>query len=374
MNRIATIIAILIAAGALALAASAPGGPSRVVAVADIHGDYDALIGILARAELIDANQRWTGRDATLVQTGDILDRGPKTRAAMDLLMQLQKDAPRQNGRVVVLMGNHEAMNIYGDLRYVTAADYASYAGNKSENVRKAAYAAYAALPDATPRLSEDEWMKAHPLGFIEYREAFAPDGKYGKWLRSLPAVAKVNDSVFLHGGLKPDFASWKIEQINEAVAREIQAFDAYRKFMVAEKIVLPFYTLKEMTDAAKAVLNDSKEKDPDRKKFLEAFLGYGSWMTINTDGPLWYRGYAEWSEEEGTSQIALLTRGLGAARLVAGHTPQPGEIRSRFNGQVLLIDTGMLAGYVAGGRPSALVIQDKNLTAVYPNESKPLK
>ena len=39
---------------------------------------------------------------------------------------------------------------------------------------------------------SEDEWMKAHPLGFIEQREAMGPDGKYGKWLRTLPAIAKV--------------------------------------------------------------------------------------------------------------------------------------------------------------------------------------
>src|SRR5215510_7491369 len=112
---------------------SEPIAPQRLVAIGDIHGDLDALVGILKRASLIDSNLRWSGRDAILVQTGDFLDRGPKTRGVMDLLMQLQKDAPRQNGRVIILLGNHEAMNIFGDLRFVTAADYSSYADDKSE-------------------------------------------------------------------------------------------------------------------------------------------------------------------------------------------------------------------------------------------------
>src|SRR5438445_7391246 len=143
---------------------------TRVVAIGDIHGDFDAVVGILQRGQLVDTSRKWSGRNTTLVQTGDFLDRGPKTRAVMDLLMALQKDAPRQGGRVIVLMGNHEAMNIYGDLRYVTANDYAAYTDNRSENRRKSAYAAFAAMNKNT---SEGEWMTSHPPGFIEHREAF---------------------------------------------------------------------------------------------------------------------------------------------------------------------------------------------------------
>src|SRR5205807_10612464 len=132
------------------------------------------------------------GRIATLVQTGDVVDHETKTRAVLDLLMQLQKEAPRQSGRVIALLGNHEVMNIYGDLRYVTPSDYASYADDKSERRLKAAYEAYGGLNESIPRMSEAEWMNSHPRGFVEHREAFVPEGKYGKWLRSLPAVAKV--------------------------------------------------------------------------------------------------------------------------------------------------------------------------------------
>src|SRR5215468_11188713 len=193
---------------ALSLAASA--AAERVVAIGDVHGDLDAFVGILQRARLIDPSRRWSGGHTILVQTGDFLDRGPKARGAMDLLMSLQKDAQRQGGRVIVLMGNHEAMNIFGDLRYVTNNDYASFANDG---------------PDARKRKNDSPTTQ--PAGFLERCEALSPEGKYGKWLRSLPAIAKVNDSIFLHGGIHPDLKSHSVDELNEAIANEIKAFDA---------------------------------------------------------------------------------------------------------------------------------------------------
>src|SRR5437867_6471690 len=83
---------------------SAP--PERIVAVGDIHGDFDAFVAILQQSGIIDAEQRWSGGRATLVQTGDIVDRGSKSRQAMDLLMSLEKQASKAGGRVVALLGN----------------------------------------------------------------------------------------------------------------------------------------------------------------------------------------------------------------------------------------------------------------------------
>src|SRR5579871_4069764 len=227
-----SLLAVVLAVLAFRVAWSVPAAPERVVAIGDIHGDLDDFVKILQRAGLIDTNRRWTARNTTLVQTGDMVDRGPKSRGILDLVMQLQKDASRQNSRFIVLLGNHEVMDMYGDLRYVVPADYASFADDKSERRRKSAFESYAGLNESTAAANEEQWMKDHPAGFIEHRQAFGPDGKYGKWLRSLPAVAKVNDSIFLHGGLKTDFATFKIEQINEAVSNEIKAFDAYQKYM----------------------------------------------------------------------------------------------------------------------------------------------
>src|SRR5208282_3857873 len=89
------------------------------------------------------AQHHWTGGKTTLVQVGDVLDRGPKPREAMDLLMSLEKEAPQAGGRVVGLLGNHEMMNIMGDLRYVTAVNYASFAQANSEERQRSAFQAY---------------------------------------------------------------------------------------------------------------------------------------------------------------------------------------------------------------------------------------
>ncbi len=178
------LVAAALAVGWAAAPAVALRAPARVVAVADIHGDLDAFVGILQRAGLVDAGRKWTGGKATLVQLGDMIDRGPKSRAVLDFVMNLQKDARRADGRVLVVLGNHEVLNMYGDLRYVTPGDYASYADGNSERRRADAYDAYVKQANGAPAQSRDEWMAAHPLGFVEHREAFGPDGKYGRWLR----------------------------------------------------------------------------------------------------------------------------------------------------------------------------------------------
>src|SRR5262249_24293466 len=116
----------------IALSIADTAATERVVAIADIHGDLDAFVGILQRAQLIDPGKHWAGGRAILVQIGDLLDRGPKVRDVMDLLMSLQREAQRQGGRVVVLMGNHEAMNLFRDLRYVSNEDTARFASGRS--------------------------------------------------------------------------------------------------------------------------------------------------------------------------------------------------------------------------------------------------
>jgi len=391
------VLAVVLPASRLRAAADRSGG-ERVLAVGDIHGDFDALVAILQQAGLIDSKHRWTGRNATLVQTGDFLDRGPRVREVMDLLGTLEKQAPKKGGRVVVLLGNHEMMNLIGDLRYVTPENYAGFADRKSEIRRKAAYQAYVEWrqwraqarkqppPVFTPAM-EKAWMEAHPPGFVEHREAFGPEKKYGRWLRERPAVVRMSDGVFLHGGISPQLASWKVEAIGQRIKDEIKAFDAYKEYLVAQKLILPFFTLEEMTAAAQAELEarkaeavqkaaeaakEGKTAEPSAQekqhlKMLEDFLGYPNWLSIHPEGPLWFRGFAQWPEEEGASHVANLLGSYGAAHFVVGHTPQlDGRIQARFGGKVFLIDTGMLASYYQGGRASALEIQNGKFTAIY--------
>src|SRR5579862_5908656 len=116
----------------LALSFSAPAedswkGVGRIVAVGDVHGDLAQFTTVLRSAAVIDADSKWSGGKTHLVQVGDLLDRGPDSRKLIELLMSLEKQAHAAGGAVHCLIGNHEAMNLYGDLRYVSAADYATY-------------------------------------------------------------------------------------------------------------------------------------------------------------------------------------------------------------------------------------------------------
>ncbi len=99
----------------------------RVVAVGDVHGAFDNFVAILRAAQVIDNRNRWSGRRTVLVQTGDILDRGPDSRKAIDLLRRLERDAQRAGGRVVSLLGNHELMRLISDWRYVSAGEIEAF-------------------------------------------------------------------------------------------------------------------------------------------------------------------------------------------------------------------------------------------------------
>ncbi|MGB7728662.1 MAG: metallophosphoesterase [Candidatus Acidiferrum sp.] len=346
--------------------------PETVVAIGDVHGDFDDFVAILRRTGLIDQQNHWTGGKTTFVQVGDLLDRGPKPREVMDLMMALEKEAVQAGGRVVSLLGNHEMMNIMGDLRYVTLVNYASFADVDSEKRQKAAYEEYvrwrdshASLLAELPQpmeLTEAEWMARHPAGFIEQREALGPQGEYGVWLRGHAAVAEIEGIIFLHGGIHPDLAKTKLDAMNHKIQDEIKMFDATKQYLQNEKLILPFFSLQEITNVIQAeVIAEQKSHVPanaERQARILEFLRFQDWLSVRVDGPLWFRGYDHWSEEEGTPQVSKLLEAYKATHLVVGHTPQKGgRIQLRFGNKVFLIDTGMLSSYYPGGRASALGI-----------------
>lgn len=378
MYKPARILHILMALLMLAGWAGAAPAPSEsldsVIAIGDVHGDFDDFVAILQHTGLIDKQNHWTGGKTTLVQLGDLIDRGPKPREAMDLVMALEKEASKDGGRVVPLLGNHEVMNIMGDLRYVTPENYASFADAKSEERRKSAYKDYAKWRESHTalmselshplELTESEWMARHPAGFVEQREAFSPKGSYGKWLREHAALAEIHGVIFLHGGISPGLASIKLNAINSRIRDEINAFDACKQYMVDERLILPFFNHQEITAVAEAEISAEKKSmvraNPELQARLAQFLQFPNWLSVRADGPVWFRGYDQWTDEEGSSQVDAILQSFKADHLVTGHTVQKtGSIRSRFGGKVFLIDTGMLSSYYPGGRASALAIQN---------------
>jgi len=363
--------------------------PVRLVAIGDIHGDLDAFVGILRRVGLIDAMNRWSGHQTTLVQTGDFVDRGPKVREVMDLLMGLESQAAAAGGRVITLLGNHEALNLVGELRDVSPATYAAFATSSSEERRAAAYeevvklakrqgGSASAAPYRAP--ARDEWMATHPPGYLEYREALSPKGTYGQWLRRRPAVAQVDDTIFVHGGLQPELAPKKLDDLTEQLRRQMNAFDRAVAVMVQRGAALPFFTLQEFFDAGRTQLERAAATGegpftspvsvlgPDELvPVQQGLLRIGATHLLNPNGPLWFRGYATWRTTEADEHLPSMLERYRASRLIVGHTIMSTmRVTTRFSGRVVLIDTGMLSSYYKGGCASAIEIRGDRVSAIY--------
>ncbi|SVB14482.1 uncharacterized protein METZ01_LOCUS167336 [marine metagenome] len=356
--------------------------PSRIIAVGDVHGDVDMLASILKEASIIDETRHWSGGDATLVQVGDMLDRGLKDPDVLDLYMTLEEEAAAAGGQVIVLLGNHEVMNLMGDLRYVT--NYSPFAASDADERRQASYQAYTAWKEQraeahgkpAPSFSaEDEkkWMQDHYRGYVEREEAFAPDGKYGAWLRTRKAIARVGDYIFLHGGISPAMSKHSIEELNQKVTDDISRFDDIKKTLLDSGVFVRALMLDEMVAAAgeeRAALHgisNLTDEEQARLEAVKALQGHPQWTSWHPDGPLWFRGYGEWKDGTGSEHIATLRKAYGEnVRFVVGHSVMKNKkIHNRFDNAVFLIDTGMSAMYYRG-KPSALEIVDGGVAAVY--------
>jgi hypothetical protein len=362
------------------------GGPesiqnARIVAIGDVHGAYDGFVGILQAAGLIDGNRQWSGGTAVLVQTGDVFDRGTGVREALDLLMRLQDDAKRAGGRVEPLLGNHEMMNIIAEYRDVSPSAYTAFADARSADRQKRAYDDVVKVlkrrsPQPAEIPSREAWNQTHPPGFVEYSEALGPRGKYGKWLRGNAVTETIASTAFMHAGVNPASTA-TLDEINRTAGSEIARWDAAKAALVEAQIVPAFSTLSEVIDAAgieyqriaEALKTGTPPGDHVTREFAERLqfvLEIGKSSLLAADGPLWFRGFAQWPDGE-EPQAAALTARLGVARFVTGHTPLPqGRIRARFGNRMFLIDTGMLTTYFKGGRASALELQGDRVTAIY--------
>jgi len=163
--------------------------PARLVAIGDVHGDLDALLGALRLGGAIGPDGHWTGGSLWVVQTGDVLDRGDDEEAILDRLDALEREAQDAGGRVIVLNGNHELMNAQGDFRYVTEGgfeDFAEYA-----------------RPGSGPR------------GVRGRTAAFAPGGPIARRLAAHATAIRVGDTVLVHGGITPSAARLGLDRIN---------------------------------------------------------------------------------------------------------------------------------------------------------------
>jgi serine/threonine protein phosphatase 1 len=134
----------------------------RTYATTDIHGRLDLL---LAALRAIEAENPSAYR---LIVTGDLIDRGHRSKQVLDVLMQ----GPRRAGdEWIVLAGNHEQMMVHG-----------------LENPGRA------------------DWRMWLNLGGDATLRSFngpVPD-RYAEWLKRLPLSYETEHHFFVHAGINP--------------------------------------------------------------------------------------------------------------------------------------------------------------------------
>eukprot|EP00803_Ostreobium_quekettii_P009037 evm.model.scf_1653.2 EVM.evm.TU.scf_1653.2 scf_1653:11234-17196(-) len=298
--------------------ASVPSGP-RLIAVGDLHGDFQQTLEILKLVGVADPNGAWIGGDAVLVQTGDLLDRGPNSVEVVQLFEKLKADAPQQGGRVVTLLGNHELMNLQGALYYVSPI----------ELERLGAFDRAQQLSDSQfPKLTSQPWFRMlrtldQKKGAMMWWSLLEPGEVLGDAVRGLPVAQVLGEgpcrTLFVHAGLTIQM----LQPFNISTGQQGPPS-------------APEDILALMNAQVYAALMGCPGEGCGIEK-LGSLLG--------PDGIVWYRGYDRLPESALCSKLAALLMAVGAERVVAGHNIQK-HIKTRCHGRLHMIDVGMSRAY----------------------------
>lgn len=357
----------------------------RIVVIGDLHGDYAAYREIVAAAGLSNREGRWTGGKATLIQMGDIADRGPDSLRIIRDLRELARRAERAGGRVIVLVGNHEAMNIIGDLRYVDPGEYAAFADRRSPQLREQVYAAnraaietfYAAAdPPLDAAQARETWLAEYPLGKIEHRLAWSPAGEIGAWVAQLPATVLLDGTLFVHGGLSSEFARYPAEELNRMVSAAITQANAATSPLLEDPLGPLWYRgniFREEGEAAELGITTGGDAalqlgPCEAPCALPGGDGAPAALTTENLCPPSEGEPAPDAARCPTPRLSIeneLTRVLaayGARRMIVGHTPSLDGIATRAGGRLILVDTGISAYY--GGPRSYLELRGDRAVA----------
>ena len=152
----------------------------NLIAISDVHGQYDILVKLLRKHHVIDKNFNWIFGNGHLVVLGDIFDRGPKVTEALWLIYRLEQQAKENGGKVHVLLGNHELMIFNNDLRYI-----------------------------------HEKYVKSAQLMATTYDKLYSENSFLGKWLRKKPVIVSINDMLFVHAGISTEFINKGFTQKN---------------------------------------------------------------------------------------------------------------------------------------------------------------
>ena len=336
-----------------------------VYAIGDLHGDLQAAHKVLKSLRLVEITEqggvKWIGESACVVVVGNLADRGDDFHKLLKLFDKLQKEALQKGGKVVVLMGNHEIMNLkpfkaieqnkYATLEHVQQfCDKKYHRDHPSEE--EARYGKH-----ATEACRKEFYEMLNPLTSDESKP-----GSY--YYKHAPIVVYETQTrtIFTHGGVS---APWL-----DDLCKSLEDNTSPRKRFFDDQLVDEWSVISE--DAKKSGVSskwpgcalDSEATDDQKLQHTKQTVAYinlemrraiqmahqdntkktgldlansrgGFWREDEDDpgktGPLWSRYLPvtadDWpdSENRGRRVLEVISEHgrLGAAdRMVIGHTP----------------------------------------------------
>ncbi|WP_431166280.1 metallophosphoesterase [Tenacibaculum halocynthiae] len=240
----------------------------KIAALSDIHGKYELAIKLLKANKIIDKKLNWKFGKGHLVIVGDIFDRGNKVNEMLLLIYKLEQQADKRGGKVHFLLGNHEYMVLHKDLRYI----------NK-------------------------KYQKTSDLLGLKYNELYNNRTVIGRWLRSKSTIIKINNNVFVHGGISKDFISqndFNLEEINSLMRKSI----------------------------------DRSKKEMKNTDFYKVYYGKKSLI--------WYRGY--FNDNLKDKQITNILESINSDHIIVGHCSNK-EVVSLYDNKIFGVDSSIKKG-----------------------------
>lgn len=156
---------------------------NKVAVIADVHGQFDLATKLLQAQHIIDGELNWQFGQNHLVVLGDMMGRGPQVTELLWFLYELEQQAAAAGGMVHVMIGNHEALALQGDIRYVN-----------------------------------QKYQTTSELLKQPYQNLFDEHTVLGRWLRTKPVIIKVNSMLIVHAGVHPDLLTlgMDMQQLNK--------------------------------------------------------------------------------------------------------------------------------------------------------------
>ena len=150
--------------------------PEKLFLISDVEGEFEGFRSLLISNKVMDENYNWTFGKGHMVICGDLFDRGNEVPECLWLIYKLEQEAKAKGGYLHTLLGNHDIMNLSGDLRYV-----------------------------------QPKYIEEAKAAGIDYMSLYSKDTELGKWLRTKNIIEKIGDNLCMHAGVAPQINKLKM-------------------------------------------------------------------------------------------------------------------------------------------------------------------